>query len=188
MITFARFDTAFFNNENINNRYELIQSVSYQTDTESRHEFSLETRHQLRPPSIPIDRYLFVVGLTIRILAILLRIFPPAALSGRVKAWFSSGANRKAREAHLSDWFAPESIPMATAKTSGSSSSPLASNPPILSFRDVGVHIVKKVLTKPKTIVENISGVVRGGRLCALMGPSGSGKTTLLNALSGRAL
>ena len=36
--------------------------------------------------------------------------------------------------------------------------------PSLLSFRNIGVHIMKKVLTKPKTIVEDISGVVKGGR------------------------
>ena len=42
----------------------------------------------------------------------------------------------------------------------------------------------------PKTcakLIDNVSGMVKSGRVLALMGPSGAGKTTLLNGLSGRA-
>lgn len=37
-----------------------------------------------------------------------------------------------------------------------------------------------------KTILHNISGTIRGGRLTAIMGCSGAGKTTFLSALLGR--
>lgn len=37
-----------------------------------------------------------------------------------------------------------------------------------------------------KTILRNISGVLRPGVMCALLGPSGSGKSTLLDCISGR--
>lgn len=49
-----------------------------------------------------------------------------------------------------------------------------------LSWKDINYEI------KRKTILKDISGEARNGRLCAIMGPSGSGKTTLLNILSGR--
>ena len=38
-----------------------------------------------------------------------------------------------------------------------------------------------------KTILHDITGTIRGGRLTAIMGPSGSGKSTFLNALLGKA-
>lgn len=37
------------------------------------------------------------------------------------------------------------------------------------------------------TIIENLSGRIRGGKLTAVMGLSGSGKTSLINVLAGRA-
>eukprot|EP00438_Fugacium_kawagutii_P014394 Skav221734 [mRNA] locus=scaffold542:423455:424120:- [translate_table: standard] len=37
-----------------------------------------------------------------------------------------------------------------------------------------------------KTILDDISGSMKGGEVCALMGPSGAGKTSLLNVLAGR--
>ncbi|CAL1133888.1 unnamed protein product [Cladocopium goreaui] len=37
-----------------------------------------------------------------------------------------------------------------------------------------------------KNILNDISGSLKGGEVCALMGPSGAGKTSLLNVLAGR--
>lgn len=37
-----------------------------------------------------------------------------------------------------------------------------------------------------KNILNDISGSMKGGEVCALMGPSGAGKTSLLNVLAGR--
>lgn len=41
-------------------------------------------------------------------------------------------------------------------------------------------------LGKCKTILQNVSGEFRSGRLTAILGPSGAGKTTLLNLLGNR--
>lgn len=37
-----------------------------------------------------------------------------------------------------------------------------------------------------KTLLKNISGEAKPGRLLAIMGPSGSGKTSLINVLAGQ--
>ncbi|KAF5025872.1 hypothetical protein F66182_2041 [Fusarium sp. NRRL 66182] len=55
-----------------------------------------------------------------------------------------------------------------------------------LTWRGVTVTVKDGATKKPKTIVDNVQGIVEAGEICALMGPSGCGKTTLLNVLARR--
>ncbi len=49
-----------------------------------------------------------------------------------------------------------------------------------ISFQNLTVSVYDKAQGERKTILHNVSGVARSGRLLALMGASGAGKTTLV--------
>mmetsp|Transcript_27053 Transcript_27053/g.32800 ORF Transcript_27053/g.32800 Transcript_27053/m.32800 type:complete len:363 (+) Transcript_27053:559-1647(+) len=73
-------------------------------------------------------------------------------------------------------------------------SSQLLTQPYDVSWRDVSFVVRKKQKSADgkgkeyveKTILHPITGVVKSGRVCAIMGPSGSGKTSFLDAVAGR--
>lgn len=54
------------------------------------------------------------------------------------------------------------------------------------AWKNISVTVKDKATKQSKAILDNISGVIRAGEICALMGPSGCGKTTLLNVLAQR--
>ncbi|KAL7574130.1 hypothetical protein ACA910_014815 [Epithemia clementina (nom. ined.)] len=64
---------------------------------------------------------------------------------------------------------------LASTKSLGMESS-------VLKFRDINFIVGSK--EKQKNILTDVSGVVKFGRVLAVMGPSGAGKTTLINALT----
>jgi ABC-type multidrug transport system ATPase subunit len=53
-----------------------------------------------------------------------------------------------------------------------------------IRFENLGL----KLKTTGATVLHNVNGIVKSGRVCAVMGPSGCGKSTFLTTLSGRAL
>jgi ABC-type multidrug transport system ATPase subunit len=58
-----------------------------------------------------------------------------------------------------------------------------------LTFQDLSKTVKSvKYGNNSKEILSNVSGVINGGEICALMGRSGSGKTTLHQILGGRAM
>ncbi|KAG0263628.1 hypothetical protein BG011_008478 [Mortierella polycephala] len=51
---------------------------------------------------------------------------------------------------------------------------------------DIEFERLGLTLSNGTTILQNVSGVLRSGRACAIMGPSGSGKTTLISMLTSK--
>ncbi|KAH6619468.1 P-loop containing nucleoside triphosphate hydrolase protein [Chaetomium sp. MPI-SDFR-AT-0129] len=55
-----------------------------------------------------------------------------------------------------------------------------------LSWSGLTVTIKEGKTGQPKTLVDNVEGIMQAGECCAVMGPSGCGKTTFLNVLAQR--
>jgi ABC-type bacteriocin/lantibiotic exporter with double-glycine peptidase domain len=52
--------------------------------------------------------------------------------------------------------------------------------PVSLSFSDICYEVTASTSNEQLKLLNNVNGVFRAGRLCALMGSSGAGKTTLM--------
>lgn len=62
---------------------------------------------------------------------------------------------------------------------------------PLLRWKNIALAVEKKtkqkgINAKTTSILSNVSGEAKSGRLLAIVGPSGAGKTSLLNALAKR--
>ncbi|BBN06130.1 ATP-binding cassette, subfamily G (WHITE), member 2 [Marchantia polymorpha subsp. ruderalis] len=58
--------------------------------------------------------------------------------------------------------------------------------PVVVQWRNISCVLMDKAGEVGKTLLKNISGEAKPGRLLAIMGPSGSGKTSLINVLAGQ--
>jgi len=57
-----------------------------------------------------------------------------------------------------------------------------------IDFRDLGLSVTAIATGRAIRILDNVSGSIRSGSVCAIMGPSGGGKSSLLKVLSCRLL